>query len=370
MVADTITMAAKALQTEVFAAAVYDYLAAKYPNEATRKAFAEAAEMEKGHIIFWSDILKKRGVDITRVRSSGSRLALYKLSLWMIGKGLTLRMMENSENQAIEMYSSMTEGSGLDNDEKQGLNKVLEDELVHEGVFTREESKFEDFITYMKDAVLGMSDGLVEILAVTTGLAGASGVPVVVAISGLVVGIAGALSMAASTYTSTRSQKQVHEGIINRIISASKFVGHIFKERVSNHLEKQGYSKRLSRDVAEESAQNHRLLSNFLAEREYGLREEHLGSPFKAALYAGLSNLLGGIIPLFPYFFLSNITTALILSLILATVALAVTGFFVSILAYLSPGKKIGEMIVTGLGSAAVTYGIGRAASVLLGMRT
>ncbi len=96
MVADTITMAAKALKTEVFAAAVYDYLAAKYPNEATRKAFAEAAEMEKGHIIFWSDILKKRGVDVSSVKSGGSRLVLHKLSLWIIGKGLTLRMMENS----------------------------------------------------------------------------------------------------------------------------------------------------------------------------------------------------------------------------------------------------------------------------------
>ena len=109
MVANTITIAAKALQTEVFAAAIYNYLAAKYPNEATRKAFAEAAEIERGHITFWSDILKKRGVDISRVRTGGSRLALYKLSLWIIGKGLTLRMMENSENQAIEMYSSMTE---------------------------------------------------------------------------------------------------------------------------------------------------------------------------------------------------------------------------------------------------------------------
>jgi len=114
-------MATKALETEIFATAIYNYLAAKYPNETTRKAFAEAAEMEKGHIIFWSGILKKRGVDVSRVKSGGPRLALYKLSLWMIGRGLTLRMMENSENQAIEMYSSMTEGSGLDKDEKQGL---------------------------------------------------------------------------------------------------------------------------------------------------------------------------------------------------------------------------------------------------------
>ena len=212
-----------------------------------------------------------------------------------------------------------------------------------------------------------MNDGLVEILSITTGLVGATGSPMAVAISGLVVGVAGGISMGISTYTSTRSQRQVHEGILKRIFSASKFVGHIFKERVMNYLEKRGYSKKLSSEIAEETARDTRLLSSVVSEQEYGLREENLGSPTKAALYAGLSNLIAAFIPLFPYFFTSNILVALIISLILAIVALAITGFFVAVLANMPLGKKMGEMILTGLGAAIITYGIGKAASAILG---
>lgn len=367
MAANTQNLAKKALETEIFVSAIYDYLAVKYPNEDMRRAFSEVAAMEKKHIAFWSDFLKNRGADITEIRPRGLRLSLYKLMLRIMGRELTLRIMGNNENQAIEMYSSLQEAPGLSDKEKSSLNDILSDELIHENLLATEASKLEAFTAYIKDAMLGTSDGLVEILAVTTGLAGVSGRPMLVAVSGLVVAVGGAISMTISTYTSTRSERQVHEGTIRRIVSASKFVGHIFKERVLNHLEKQGYSKRLSREVAEESAKDHRLLSNFIAEQEYGLREEDLGSPLKAAFYAGFSNLSSALIPLLPYFFISNIITALVLSLVLATIALAVTGFFVSILAYMSPGKKIGEMILSGLGSAAITYGIGRAASVFLG---
>ena len=363
---DTIKRARKALETEIFTTAIYQYLAG-YADKSLHGAFSEILAMEKEHIAFWSEFLEKRGIDTRRVRPSVLRLQLYKAMLRTLGKGLTLRIMETSESQAIELYSSIQEDPSLTEREKQELNKVLGDELLHEDIFINEETKFAGFTIYIKDAVLGMSDGLVEILAVTTGLAGAAGIPMVVAISGLVVSIAGALSMGISTYSSTRSQRQVHEGIINRIVSASRFVGHIFKERVVNHLTRQGYSHRLARDMAEESASDHRLLSNFIAEQEYGIRKENLGNPSRAALYAGLSNLIGSLIPLLPYFFVSNIFTALILSLILATISLAVTGFFVSILAYLTPGKKIAEMILTGLGCAAITYGIGKAASSFLG---
>jgi VIT1/CCC1 family predicted Fe2+/Mn2+ transporter len=367
MTEDIISIARKALMTEMFAAAVYKHLAIKYKDTATGKAFRDVSEMEQGHIVFWSNFLHRRGVDTSLLRHSNIRFTFHKLLLKIIGKGLTLRIMENDESQAIELYSSILEGPGLSDEERESITGVISDELVHENLLTDEETNLGSLTAYIKDAVLGMSDGLVEILSVTTGLAGATGSPMAVAISGLVVGVAGGISMAISTYTSTRSQRQVHEGILRRVVSASKFVGRIFKDRVLDRLEKRGYSKKLSSEVAEETARNPRLLSNVVAEQEYGLREENLGSPKKAALYAGLSNLIAAFIPLFPYFFISNIMMALIISLILATIALAITGFFVSVLANMSPGKKMGEMIITGLGAAAVTYGIGRAASALLG---
>ncbi|MEO0247962.1 MAG: VIT1/CCC1 transporter family protein, partial [candidate division WOR-3 bacterium] len=57
-----------------------------------------------------------------------------------------------------------------------------------------------------------------------------------------------------------------------------------------------------------------------------------------------------------------------IMSVILATLALAMCGCLVAVLAYMPPGKKITEMILIGWVAALVTYGIGRAASVFLGM--
>ena len=367
MTAEIIKIAEKALETELFATAIYSYFAERYPEKTTSKTFAEMVEMEKWHSNFWTEFLKVRGVDKTMLKSSDFRLTLYKVMFRLIGKGLTLRMMETSENQAVELYSSIIEDSSLSAAERQSLGKILEDELVHEKLFLKEESKFEGVIAYIKDAVLGLNDGVVEILSVTTGLAGASGSPMIVAISGLVVTIAGGLSMGISIYSGSRAQRQVHEGILRRIASASKFVAHIFRERVSSHLENRGYSKRVAGDMAEESARDHRLLSRFIAEEEYGIREESLGNPVKASLYAGSANIVGSLIPLLPYFFTPDIFTALILSVVLAALALAVTGYLVAILGYMSPGKKIGEIVLSGLGAAAVTYVIGRAVAALLG---
>jgi len=370
MAGDIILIARKALITEKFAAAVYKNLAVQYRNNTSGKAFNDVSEMEKKHVIFWSEFLNKRGVDTSLIRPGKTRIIFHKLLLKTIGKGLTLRIMENDENQAIDLYSSILEGPGLSKEEREDITGVISDELLHENLLTSEETNLGSLTAYLKDAVLGMSDGLVEILSVTTGLAGVTGSPAAVAISGLVVSVAGGISMGISTYTGTRSQRQVHEGILKRIAAASKFVGSIFKKRILDYLEKRGYSKKLSGEVAEETARNTRLLSNVVAEQEYGLREENLGSPTKAALYAGISNLVASLIPLVPYFLTSNIMVALIISIILATISLAITGFFVSILAYLSPGKKMAEMILTGLGSAAVTYGIGRAVSAMLGKGT
>ena len=367
MKSDIVKIAKRALETEIFATAIYGHLAASYPEKATRNTFHEMLDMEKRHCTFWSDFLKRRGEVSIASKPGILRLALYKFMFRIIGRGLTLRMMETGENQAVELYSSILDSSELSDEERVGLGKILEEELVHEKLVVGEESKFERFIEYIEDSVLGMNDGLVGTLSVTTGLAGASGSPMVVAVGGLIVGIGGGLSMGISAYTSARAKRQVNEGILRRLISASKFVAHVFQERVVNHLTRRGYTSRLAKDMAEETARDHRLLSRFIADEEYGLREENLRSPGRAGLYAGIASVIGASIPLLPYFFAPSIITALILSVILATITLAATGFLVALLAYMPPAKKAGEMILSGLGCAAVTFAIGKAASVMLG---
>jgi len=69
-----------------------------------------------------------------------------------------------------------------------------------------------------------------------------------------------------------------------------------------------------------------------------------------------------------PYFIGIPISIAMLLSLIFAGAALAFTGFIIAISASLTVKKKVIEMILAGLGSAGVTFIIGRVLSMLFGV--
>ena len=174
--------------------------------------------------------------------------------------------------------------------------------------------------------------------------------------------------MSVGAFASVRAQRQIHEGILRRLSIAAQYVAHIFKERVREYMRRKGYSDKVSKAIAEESSKEPKLLSKVIAEEEYNLREEMLESPIKAGIYTGLAYALGATVPLIPYFLGLAINIAIIASLLLAGTALAFTGFIIAISANLPIKKKILEMIIAGLGSAGVTYIVGKLASILLGI--
>jgi VIT1/CCC1 family predicted Fe2+/Mn2+ transporter len=360
-------IAQRAIKMEAFAVSLYSYLAKLFPSQS--EIYLKFAGIESNHIAFWSNFLIKRGEELFTVKAASLKIFSNKVAVRVLGSGLALRMMEREESSSISLYASLISSLELDESEKRGLMNILEDELVHEEEFIRQQSQMGGFMSYIKDATLGLNDGLVEILSVTTGLAGVYGSPYSVALGGIVVAVAGALSMGISTFTSSRSQRQVHEGILKRLATTSRYVTGVFRDRVKSFTRNQGYSEEISERIAEETTSDPRRLSEFIAKEEYGLQEEYLTDPGKAALYAGISNLIGAIMPLAPYFFVANITTALILSLLFATFSLIITGFIVSLVANTSTRSKIAEMVISGLGSASASYIIGWLASIILGTR-
>ncbi len=88
-----------------------------------------------------------------------------------------------------------------------------------------------------------------------------------------------------------------------------------------------GFSKEISQTVAEESSKNHELLSRIVAEEEYGLKEETLENPVKAGSYTGAFYAIGAFILVTPYLAALTVSLAVLLSLLLAGIALAATGF-------------------------------------------
>ncbi len=365
---EVISLAEQSLMDELSTAAIYARLAKVYEGRPIAAKLKEYARMEANHARFWTNFLRSRGLDPSKYRVSGWKLTLKSVLYRLLGIGLTLRILELGEKDAIEKYSKMLDSPELTDEEKKELRKILEDELVHEQEFESEESKFKEFLAHVRDAVLGMNDGLVEILSVSAGLAGAYGNPVNVALGGTIVGVGGALSMAIGTYVSVKAQKEVRLGTLSRVKLASKYVANVYVSRIVSYMRKKGFSKEVAETIAEDAKKDKELLGRLVAEEEYGLREEALENPRAAGVYTGVFYIVGAFIPLLPYFLMLPIFTALPLSFILAALILAMTAFIIAVSADLNVRRKIMEMVVAGLGSATLTYGIGKLASILLGI--
>src|SRR5690606_22243955 len=95
-----------------------------------------------------------------------------------------------------------------------------------------------------------------------------------------------------------------------------------------------------------------------LAREELGLNPDELGSPLGAAFFSFLSFAIGALIPLAPFLFTAG-TTALLVAIALAAVALFAVGAALSLFSGRSSWWGGGRMLLIGAAAGAASYGIG-----------
>ena len=245
----------------------------------------------------------------------------------------------------------------MDEEEKRRLGNIILDEIEHERIFDKEKKILH--AENIRDLVLGMNDGLVELLGAVTGLSAVYvNNPLLVGLSGLIVGVAGALSMGIGAYVSVRSQRQVNEGTRRRLSIVFALSKDRDKEEVRERLEEMG----LSNEVADEAADY--IVKN--GKPENIIPEEDINEG-RAAIYTGLAYILGVFFPVVPYFVAPTSYIALPFSILLAGLMLAIVSTIISVMSGISIKRKVMEMIVLGLGAAALSYLFGSLINYLFG---
>ena len=106
--------------------------------------------------------------------------------------------MERGEDNAQNNYGSLQ-------GEVPGIEEIILDEKAHEEALIA--LLDEEALRYAGSVVLGLSDALVELTGALAGLTLALQNTNLIALSGLITGVAAAMSMAASEYLSTRSEE-------------------------------------------------------------------------------------------------------------------------------------------------------------------
>ncbi|WP_203227579.1 VIT1/CCC1 transporter family protein [Calorimonas adulescens] len=343
-----IEMALGFYKEEFNAAKLYSYLSQIEKDEENKKKFNELYQIEAEHVKFWYKFLKDRGYTLSE-RVSSFSLIWSKFLRSILGPRLYTSFLEMTESTSTETYYEFLTSVEMSDTERENLKKIIEDELDHENFFEGVQNALP--VGNIRDFIMGMNDGIVELLGAVTGLSAVYPTnPLFVGINGLVVGLAGALSMAIGTFISVRSQRQVNEGIKKKMSLLFSVSKERAKRELINKLAESGMPEDMSNEVAERIGENEDSMIGLLV-------EESDENELRSAIFTGLAYIIGVVFPVLPYFLMGSSFSALALSALLAGLALAIVASVVSLTAGNPNIKgKIAEMVISGLGAAVVSY--------------
>ena len=178
------------LRNELTEAIVYTRLAQRLPAGHNRDLLARIANDERGHAVQLEALLGEKGSP-----------ALFKAARMVLAArafGLTfgLKFMEKGEIRAGEAYRSLA--TALPD-----FARIAQEEEGHEAALL---SLLDDErLNYMGAIVLGLNDALVELTGALAGFTFALSGSRLIAMTGLITGLAAAMSMAASAFLSARA---------------------------------------------------------------------------------------------------------------------------------------------------------------------
>ncbi len=199
----------QAQRNEITEHFIYARLAAATDDPKNRKVLERISADEKRHHDFFKQY--------TGCEARPRRWKAFRF-YWIarvLGLTFGIKLMERGEGSAKINYGAIAR-------EIPAVGKIAKDEDAHEHALIGliEEER----LAYMGSVVLGLNDALVELTGTLAGLTFALQNTRLVALAGLITGIAAAFSMAASEYLSTKSEAEGRNALKS---SAYTFVAYI-----------------------------------------------------------------------------------------------------------------------------------------------
>lgn len=182
----------RAQQSEITEHLVYRRLAQSERDPKNRKVLERIALDEKRHYDFWASQTGE---------TPPPRVLTVQKYTWiarLLGLTFAIKLMEKGEEQAQSNYADIMRGIP-------GIEEIIRDEQDHENELTNMID--EERLLYVGSIVLGLNDALVELTGALAGFTLALRNGRLIAVIGLITGIAAALSMAISEYLSTKTEQ-------------------------------------------------------------------------------------------------------------------------------------------------------------------
>lgn len=179
----------------------------------------------------------------------------------------------------------------------------------------------------VRDIVIGMSDGLTVPFALAAGLSGAVSSTAIIITAGLAEIAAGSIAMGLGGYLAARSDAEHYTSERRREQQEIDEKTEAEKAEVMDVFISYGLTEVESAPIVEALSKRPHAWIDFMMRFELGLEEPDPKRALRSALTIAGSYIVGGLIPLSPYFFFSPATIALFVSVIATLLALLVFGY-------------------------------------------
>jgi VIT1/CCC1 family predicted Fe2+/Mn2+ transporter len=290
--------------------------------------------------------------------------------------------MEAGEKNASGLYDTLVSLAPTPED-REALNSARREERAHDKVLSEmgtqqvhPQGRLDGILGrerhvrgagWMGQAIYGINDGLGAAFGVVSGVAGATHVnSSFVLLSGFASMIASALSMGSGAYLATKSEREVYEAELEKERREIEENPDEEREELSLFYQLKGFSTEDADRMASRMSEKPEEMLKTLAHEELGLSERAFPNQWKSAASATVSTAIGAAVPVLPYLFSSGLT-ALTISFAISTAAHFAVGAAKVVVTGRSWLRSGLEMMLIGLGEAAVTYGIGLLVAPLLG---
>lgn len=215
----------------------------------------------------------------------------------------------------------------------------------------------------IRQITFGMNDGVVSIFALLAGVAGAGQSAQTILIALLAATVAGALSMAAGEYISSKSENDYYNHEISQERLEIKLVPDMEKEEVRKIYKNKGFSGDLLEQIVDKLTENEDLWAREMVIDELGVTElEHTGG-IKSAVVIFFAFVVGACFPVLPYITLLNTSLDAKSIFYVATIVTVVGLFLAGAMKRFVTGvnwlKSGFEMLLVGAFAYGISYFIG-----------
>jgi len=211
---------------------------------------------------------------------------------------------------------------------------------------------------FVRDVIIGLSDGITVPFALTAGISGAVATNGIIITAGIAEICAGSIAMGLGGFLAAKTEEEHYYAELAREKKEIKELYEHEKQEVRDVFAEYGLSKQTQDLVADEIAKDENKWVDFMMRYELGLEQPDTLRARRSAMNIALSYIIGGLIPLMGYVTTATPQNGLRDSSIFTILCLIVFGYLKSKFTGQNPVSGALKTTAIGILAAGAAFGI------------